>query len=150
MKTKKKQMKARIRELEAENKALKDENEELRKRFRTLGSHPGLFGYRVGKKYRIETETGPMLVSPNIYGKYKQFNEDTLKERIDDYIEIAKRELITELAEGLIDQDIVQIIVKQKEDYPFGGTATIGAKLYVIPWEQTIQDKMLVEGWTPI
>ena len=73
-------------------------------------------------------------------GDYVKMNP---AEMTDENIRMAERELAEKLAHELMDQNLVQFIIKQPGELvgPFGEKGpdygTVGAKMFVIPWEET-------------
>lgn len=90
-------------------------------------------------------------ITPEQWGNYAVRNWDDMLTNDDAYVKI-KKILIDQIAEGLIDKNIVQFIVKEGSmiSGPFG-MPTVGAKLYLVPWEQmphkrTIEMRQFVEN----
>ena len=110
---------------------LEEEKKKVEKRLEIAGTETETIEDEVGTIQIIRAETIP-------YGSFTRVGNDI---HLDD-LESVKMELTREIAKALIDQSIVQFIIKKPGMYdgPFGdifqGYKTIGAKLYVIPWEQ--------------
>lgn len=124
----------RGRRIRAEEKAAFYE-----RRFRELGSNVET----------VEPETGPVAtliwnVESQTWGQYSIVTETPQ----DDMVKHVSRKLIESIADGLIQQNLVQIIVRDG-DLPFE-QHTIAAKLYVVPWdrmphERTIKIKQFID-----
>ena len=96
----------------------------LKHRFRSIGIHdvePVSDG--------IPCETVKIPLEP--WGEYAYVQDD---ERI---IEEVKGKLVSDLAKAMIENDIVQFIVKTgaERDTPLD-IPTVGVKLYCVPWEK--------------
>ena len=120
--------------LASERAANKLDMDLLKQRFRSIGIHdvePISDG--------LPCETVEIPLEP--WGEYAYVQDD---ERI---IEEFKGMLVRDLAKAMIDDDIVQFIVKTGAerdtplDYP-----TVGVKLYCVPWEKVnrFKNKMVV------
>lgn len=139
----KKFLKKRILMLESYIRDLKYSNNRIKERFRELGSMP-----EVKEFGGLQVVTA--RIKPQAWGTHMEY----VPGRMD--IEWAKKELTRQIVEGLIENDFIQII---RPNYyepfrrnPFRedeGLELIGAKLYVVPWEQatmkSIELKKLVE-----
>ena len=125
-----KQLKDRIKELkrllESERTAYKLDVDRMNDRLRSIGIHD------------VEPIAGdlpcvPVEVPLEPWGKWAYVQDD---ERI---IEEFKTMLVHDLATALIDNNIVQFIVKtgaeRERNTPFD-FPTVGVKLYCIPWEK--------------
>ncbi len=125
----KKYLSEHVMRLDAESKI--DEAEQkasyYKKRIRKIGENMETVNVRPGKAVAMVK----WEISPEIYGTYKRIDRiDLLSE------ETIKKELAMRIAEGLLDQELIQFICKETEPYdPLGRFATIGAKVYVVPWE---------------
>lgn len=92
----------------------------------------------------IELEPGNQVVmlkwelKPEVWGDYLKFGTCLIEKHNEKEIEqILKKEIIHNIAEGLIDNDIIQIIIREPSIIdPLDRYGTYGAKLYVVPWEQ--------------
>ena len=136
-------MKRRSRhELKQEIKALKEElqitggeleklriiKKELSERLETLGS-------RLDMDQAMST--GPLKcieIKPIPYGDYialPNYSEVPVN-----MIAETKKIVIQKLVHAFVESGYVQFIIKDAQ-WPFGG-ATVGAKMYVVPWEQTV------------
>lgn len=73
-------------------------------------------------------------VKPIAFGQYANVTNGL---PLADLIDEVKSRLVTGIARGLIEMNYVQIIYN--DDGPLG--KTIGAKLFVVPWEQTVIGK---------
>ena len=81
-------------------------------------------------------------IEPKAYGNYMVMDTAGLPDaRITELVNYAEKELAMKIADALIEQNVVQFIVHRRGNgVVFGSdpfaTDTIGAKLYVIPWEK--------------
>ena len=103
---------------------LKDEYDRLNKRFEEMGSQIETFETRGSCIETIE-------IKPEAWGTYVSFanREWSIEARQE-----AQSMLISKIAKGLMEANLVQIIEKMGDLFPF--QSTIGAKLYVVPWEK--------------
>ena len=125
-----KELKQRIKTLESRISFLTYENENMRsqrdkyaKRLDYLGSE----GWRQLDISRVE-------IKPEPWGKYCRLPHelDLNAEMIDEI----KSRLVKDIASGLMESGMVQIIVHDGDI--FHDEMTVGAKLFVIPWEKTV------------
>ena len=134
-------MKSRSRrELIEENKRLKyvndvyerqiellDRNyEKLKDRFRAMGSAPDI-------EYKDGIPVVTAEIKPMQYGTYMYYAEDS--EANTQYFQ---NELAKQIVKGLMEQDIIQFIYHDTDLFS-NRFPTIGAKLFVIPWEQALR-----------
>lgn len=126
------------RNAEAKIQAAEEKAERYQRRFRSIGSNvetidPGPGGIKM-LKWTIPTEQ---------YGNYgifdmRRVNEEDLK-RI-------KEKLAESIAKGLIENDIVQFIVRQRDIFdPLNEFGSVGGKLYVVPWEYMAHSRKTIE-----
>lgn len=126
-----KQKDFRIGLLKNRIECLEEEKKKVEKRLEIAGAETETIEEGVGMVQIIRAEVIP-------YGTYTRVGNYI---HLDDLTSV-KMELTREIAKALIDQNIVQFIIKEPgmHDGPFGdifqGYKTIGAKLFVIPWEQ--------------
>ena len=131
-------MKSRSRrEIISENKRLKHElwaaefdrddaiqkNKELKERIAKLGT-------------RLDMEQADIScieIKPVPFGAYCRVPNGI---RFADVIDSVKGRLATQLATSLIEQNVVQFITN--EEWLPNMDSTIGAKLYVVPWDRTV------------
>ena len=149
-----KKAKARISELEsqlhherAEKEYATQQASEYKKRFQEFGSNVKTIGAKDGKLLTVlEWE-----MKPEPYGTWAYYSD-----KVPFPPDWIKGKLVQNIAKGLIENDLVQFIFHSKdEEGPFGGPFfeqnTIGAKLFVIPWDQvpherTVKLKKYVEN----
>lgn len=136
----KKKLKARIEELEVELKdaiyakeAAENKANDYRSRFETFGSNvetvENLKGVKVLK----------WSLKPQPWGTYATYINDSEPSK-----EILKKCLADRIAKGLIENNVVQFIDKPRSnDDPLSAVSTMGAKLFVIPWEQVPHTRFL-------
>lgn len=124
-----------VRRLIGEKSELEEQLDRTKKRLEAAGSEIKTIDEPIGKIQIIHPEV-------ETYGNYATFTDADEEQR-----EYIKKELARRLAEGLINQNIVQIICKEPGAYihldPLYRHGTIGAKLFVIPWEQMKTGKMI-------
>lgn len=115
----------------AEYMDLKIANEKLKHRLDVAGLNTPTLEESTGSVHVIEADIEP-------YGSYAVLTEEPTESEM----EILKRQLTQGLVEGMLANNLVQIIYKEP-DYcrgPFGDVLnnnyTYAAKMYVVPWEQ--------------
>ena len=75
-------------------------------------------------------------VKPVPYGQYAVISDATQFERVIDEV---KSRLVSNLARGLMESGMVQFVCQGDTPYnPLSTRVTIGAKLYVVPWDKTV------------
>ena len=125
-----KQKDFRIGLLKKRIECLEEEKKKVEKRLEIAGTETETIEEGAGMVQIIRAEVIP-------YGTYTRVDKMPLDE-----LKFIKEKLTREIAKALIDQNIVQFIIKEPgmHDGSFGDIfqeyKTIGAKLYVIPWEQ--------------
>lgn len=124
-------------------KRLLNEVNGLQMRLHVLGTMPvykELEPVGVNNYSMVEAQT--LIMQPIPWGTFRIVDEKELEKILNE----KKKEMAKELATAILDYGLAQIIIHTPKDYeePFEGTplmpkakATIGMKLYVIPWEQT-------------
>ena len=149
--------KMRQRAWQAENKARdldaivsdsKREAEYYKKRFREFGSNVETID-PTNNCYitQVKWET-----KPEPWGHYIVFNKGLLDYPDKDKVfKEMKDRIVYEIARGLLENNLVQIIIHTPKDGPMFNESTIGAKLYVVPWEQmphkrTVELRQYVEN----
>ena len=129
-------------DLMLENGELQKENAEMKKRLRRAGLMP--YEYFENRVVRVVTADGIP------YGTFAVMDDGCTEGDIED----AKGKIAIILAKRLIDSGLCQFIVHNKTDHlscmddPLSD-ATVGIKLFVIPWEQMTRRIVLfpaVEG----
>lgn len=106
----------------AEIEMLSDELKKLRSRLETAGS----------EIETIDSGAGPIQV---IHAEAETWGQYVCKDSFtEEELPLVKERLIAEIVKGLAEANIVQFIFKRGED-PLP-RASIGAKMFVIPWEQ--------------
>lgn len=107
--------------------------EDYRRRFAEFGTNVETI--ETGENCLVKTMKWEL--TPQQWGKYTKQQMDIRMEVAEQVKEIEK-DLVCKIANGLIENNLVQFVLREAE--PFGGPltaeATIGAKLFVIPWEQ--------------
>ena len=106
--------------------------EDLKQRFREIGSSEG-----------IETiESNGAVISikkvrPLPFGTYKFIDEERSIIDLHTAYQNNKKELLEMVAEGLLEENVVQIIFKDRDlAGPLGMNPTMAIKMYVVPWEK--------------
>lgn len=120
-------------------KCLEEEKKKVEKRLEIAGTETETVEEEFGMVQIIRAQAIP-------YGIYTRVNKIHLDElsstELLNELTSIKQELTNEIAKALIEQNIVQFIIKEPGMYdgPFEAIVqefgTVGAKLYVIPWEQ--------------
>ena len=111
--------------------AIQEKYEGLQKRFDDISG-----------KFEMAESGGPIITlnaEAQYWGQYVM-----LSDMDDEDIEYAKKELARQIANGLLDNNILQFIVRHPEVYdPLSELelCTIGAKLAVVPWDQLAMGK---------
>ena len=114
----------REKRLEAEEKAKFYED-----RFRRFGSNVETIDPGNGECVVMEKWTIEQLP----WGRYVPCCEDIS----DEEIEKLKESIVEGLVRGLIEKNLVQFILKERNTvFPIAEFKTLAAKLYVVPWEQ--------------
>lgn len=115
------ELKHKVKELEYDLDDVRLERNNLDHRLTLLGSRVETLGARGSGIECIDIEPEP-------WGQYC-----VLRDNEEPQMDEIKRRLVGRIAEGLMKSNNIQIIV---HDDIFPGRVTIGAKLYVIPWDQ--------------
>lgn len=130
------------RNAEAKIQAAEEKAERYQQKFRSIGSNVETIDPGPGKikmlKWTIPTEQ---------YGNYVLVNQEQIweEERRSTELEIKKR-LAESIAIGLLENDIVQFIVRQPSIFdPLNAFGSVGGKLYVVPWEYMARDRKTIE-----
>lgn len=111
-----------------ENASLTRKLDDMTKRLRRAGSLP--------YEYFEDENVTTVCAESKPFGLYAIVNDDEYEK----VIEKTKVVVVKNLAQSLIDMNLVQIIVKNAHDDPFSiGHTTVAAKLQVIPWEQMVR-----------
>ena len=82
-------------------------------------------------------------LEPQVWGQWCAINP--MLEMTGDIYEKIKTRLVESIVRGLLEKNLVQFIVKSPDE-SFGSFSvyyTVGAKMYVVPWEQTPHEKTL-------
>lgn len=123
-------------------KRLLDEIHRLTMRLHTFGTMPVYKELLPVGNDVSEIEAQTLTMQPIPWGTYRIVEEKELEKMLNE----KKKEMAIDLAEAILDNGLAEIIIHTSKDYeePFRGTplmpeakATIGMKLYVVPWEQT-------------
>lgn len=109
-----------------------DEAEYYKSRFRKMGSNVETVDPGRGKAVAMET----WELEPEAWGNYVIVGDETPDDVIDKY----KDMIVSSIVRGLIDRNIVQFIPGESWG-PITGLKKLGAKLYVVPWEQMPHEK---------
>ena len=90
--------------------------------------------FRLGSCEWEQADVQHVEAKPLIYGTYISLMHDT--EIPDETLSEIKKRLTEQLVRGLLDANMVQFIIHES-DMPFE-PQTVGAKLFVVPWENTV------------
>lgn len=130
------------RNAEAKIQAAEEKAERYQRRFRSIGSNVETIDPGPGKikmlKWTIPTEQ---------YGNYVLVNQEQIREQEWRSTELEiKKKLAESIAKGLLENDIVQFIVRQQDIFdPLNAFGSVGGKLYVVPWEYMARDRKAIE-----
>ena len=130
------------RNAEAEIKAAEEKAERYKQKFRSIGSNVETIDPGPGKikmlKWTIPTEQ---------YGNYVLVNQEQIREEEWRSTELEiKKKLVESIAKGLLENDIVQFIVRQPSAFdPLNVFGSVGGKLYVVPWEYMAHSSKTIE-----
>lgn len=131
------ELKEKIRNLEYLNKTYawslddyRQKYKELEKRFQELGSKVEMFNLKGSGIECIEIEPQPWGQYCRLAGYVPEAQMPAVKER-----------LISQIVRGLMETNLVQIIDHSGWE-PFE-EKTIGAKLYVVPWEKLVKKEQI-------
>ena len=105
--------------------------EYYKKRFREFGTNVDTVDLKSGNYVaQLKWE-----LTPEQWGKYMNC---AVHPRMAGMAQIPHRDLAYEIAQSLIENNLIQFTSKDSMDYggPLSEYYTIGAKLYVVPWEQ--------------
>ena len=127
------QAKANISRLQGEKSNAEAEAKYYKKRLRDLGSEMETMEESPGNRLVVQTWTLDVLP----FGTYCCIDDC---DRYDGGDEIAQQHLVMQIAESLIKNNLVQFIYKKD---PFDRKMTLGAKLFIVPWEQTPHPRAL-------
>lgn len=122
-------LKHKVKELEYDLEAVRLERNKLDHRLTLLGSKADAYDVRGAGIECIE-------INPETWGQYCVLYSDE-----DVNVETIKRRLAGCLIDGLMKSNSIQIIV---QDDVFPNRKTIGAKLYVIPWDKMVK-KLVIQ-----
>ena len=134
------EIKARIteegRRISAEGKIAEAQEtaEYYKGRFRKFGTNVDTIDLKSGN-YIAELK---WELTPESLNKYMWVSMEEWKEKIPEYaVTEHMKDLAVQIAEALIENNLVQFSSRDPEDYfPLANKAALGAKLYVVPWEQ--------------
>lgn len=126
------------RNAEAKIQAAEEKAERYQQKFRSIGSNVETIDPGPGKikmlKWTIPTEQ---------YGNYGIFDMRRVNE---EDLQQIKEKLTESIARGLIENDIVQFIIRQRDIFdPLNEFGSVGGKLYVVPWEYMAHSGKTIE-----
>ena len=145
----KKKIKRKFNRLIERAAKAEQEAEYYRKRLLNIGSNMEVADVKddhfiTEVKWSVNTQT---------WGHYIEFDHQILYNSPDrdEIFQSMKKQLVEKIATGLLERNIVQFIVHDPKDDPFLRMGTLGAKLFVIPWEQmphkrTVEIKQYIEN----
>ena len=119
--------------VQIEKKTKEKEVEYYKKRFRDLGSITETEDEFTGGRLVVEKFTADIIP----FGGYCYIED---RDRYNGGDEIAQQHLVRNMVEALIEKNLVQFIYQRD---PFNGVVKIGAKLFVVPWDQTPHRKTI-------
>ena len=125
---------AEFKVITATERAVKAEEtaERYKDRFRKFGENVETIG---GSGY---IKTLEWTVKPEQYGSYACSWSDLTGEQVWEL----KRKVTEQIVNGLMENNLVQFICKNREEFDPLGSATIGAKVNVVPWEQMPHERV--------
>lgn len=111
--------------------------DKLKKRLLRAGNAP--YDYVSDKS--IKTYTAEIKVET--WGMYIVLGGETA---VDHVLEAAKEQVVSDIAKGLIENNLVQFVVRDMEnDFdPLNQACTVAAKINVVPWEQLTTKKLVI------
>ena len=125
-----KELKEKIKTLKRKVQVLQSEADEAREKAKALSDRL----VRLGSSAWEQADITHIDVKPTPWGSYISLMDNTAIP--DDTMSEIKRRLTGQLVRGLLEANMVQFIIRES-DLPFA-PQTIGAKLFVIPWEKTV------------
>ena len=129
LKEKIKTLKRRVEVLESEVKEAETEKRRFAKRLEYLG-----------REEWKQLDLSHIEIKPETYGSYAYI--------IGDEIEPVKSFLVEKLVKGLIKAGYVQFIVRNERSGPLDFGKSVGAKLFVVPWDKTVIGRARYERQT--
>lgn len=131
-----------------EKEEYKEKAERFGKRIREIGANMKTVDPGSGKMVQMVK----WELDPKEFGAYMRTIHDIHDPA---NLERFSEELIRGLVKGLMQEELVQMIIREpdfKNPDPLDIYGTIGAKIYVVPWEQmphrrTIELKQYTDGW---
>ena len=124
-----------IRKLEAEVTGKDQEIEALKKRFRRLGSQIRTIEETENSSLRVVTTK--IDIEPLQFGGYIALKNGTVEDWKDEILEEAKSRLAAQLATALMENNMLQFIVRDQSEFsPLDQFTTVAAKVNIVPWEQ--------------
>lgn len=130
------ELKAKIRELNYETQSLKAELSQLQEMYGRLYDRFARLGTQIesldsgGTIQKIE-------IKPIPFGQYAILSDDFKAKEIPDVI---KSQIVNDMVSQLLENGYVQFITGI-DNYP--GAVTLGAKIYVVPWEQMTRRRII-------
>lgn len=121
--------------------AMEEMAKKYQQRFRQIGSNvetidPGDSAVKM-LKWTIQTQQwGNYIVFDSAL--IDQMEEGALEKKL-------KEELVRRIAEALLENDIVQYIIREPDLIPINAYGTFGGKLYVVPWEYMANRSKTIE-----
>ena len=83
---------------------------------------------------------------PEQYGTFMAFCDNIVPES--EMFQRVRREIVTKIVNGLLEQNLVQFIYRDRAYDPLSCLPTLGAKLYVLPWDQVpYRNKIRLTTW---
>ncbi len=124
-----------IRKLEAEVMGKDQEIEALKKRFRRLGSQIRTIEETESSSLRVVTTK--IDIEPLQFGDYIALKNGTAEDWKDEILEEAKSRLAEQLATALMENNMIQFIVRDQSEFsPLDQFTTVAVRVNIVPWEQ--------------
>lgn len=135
-----------IRKLEAEVMGKDQEIEALKKRFRRLGSQIRTIEETESSSLRVVTTK--IDIEPLQFGDYIALKNGTAEDWKDEILEEAKSRLAEQLATALMENNMLQFIVRDQSEFsPLDQFTTVAVRVNIVPWEQMAVGKEISIIW---
>lgn len=135
----KKTLKKKVKELEFQNSILKTKLEDCEITIQKLHDKIDLLGTSVDTPTVNSNTLRTITVNAQTWGHYMAIPTTAKPEEI----KAAKSELAAKLVKSLMDQNLIQFIFNPDDDQSYM-LRFIAAKIFVVPWDQTIPQKQTI------